>query len=386
MRETFMIYRFLVAFSLLFFLAGFAQALTMEPPKQESSPIPVPASLMCMAGPDAGPCKGRIEKYYYDEKDDTCKPFFWGGCQGRVPFESMKACEAACEGKALRVVQRDTQKLPVYAEMTFEIPITFRNTEFAVSVDGKTVGFQQGPITYTNHTQSRTLSFFPGAPGEKQVTVIAISGDRIMHAKKRFYWQGLPFVALVNHFGDGELITKKTELSVVAFNTDDVRITFNGVAVNPDFLGQEAKIYTFQPLWTAGTNELAIHGKSSDGKPVSQRYSFLYAENGVVRQGEKMFIRYDDNSVKGKSGPWFDVRVEGDAVRAAKRGRTVKTCVLKDDGWLTGRDDRILELNAVAPGTATVFITRNARFLESPENVQEIVLKVLSSAGEGGVQ
>jgi len=111
---------------------------------------------------------------------------------------------------------------------------------------------------------------------------------------------------------------------------------------------------------------------------VRQHYSFFFAENGIVRPGDKMFIRYEDEGVKGKSGPWFDVQVDGEAVRAAERDRTVKTCVLSDDGWRSERGSRILGLTAVAPGTATVRIVRNARFLESPGVEREIILRIVS--------
>jgi hypothetical protein len=160
-------------------------------------------------------------------------------------------------------------------------------------------------------------------------------------------------------------------------NVDDVKITFNGAEVRAESIGQEAKVYTFEPAWIAGKNLLRIDAQSHDGKPVSQSYSFMYAGNGMVRQGESMFLQYDDDGVKGKSGPWYDVKVKGDAVQAAERGRTVKNYMLTSDGWLFERGSRVLELKAVKPGPATVSIIRDARFLEAPELEREIVLKVI---------
>lgn len=50
----------------------------------------------CVEKPDPGPCKGRFESYAFDPVKRVCKPFFWGGCQGKVPFETREECEKKC--------------------------------------------------------------------------------------------------------------------------------------------------------------------------------------------------------------------------------------------------------------------------------------------------
>jgi hypothetical protein len=51
----------------------------------------------CSVQPDAGPCEAHITKYYYDAQEGKCKEFVWGGCQGTVPFHTLKDCEE-CSG------------------------------------------------------------------------------------------------------------------------------------------------------------------------------------------------------------------------------------------------------------------------------------------------
>ena len=53
----------------------------------------------CNLEPDAGFCKASIPKYYYDKKDNECKQFTWGGCDGVVPFDTMEECEKQCNCK-----------------------------------------------------------------------------------------------------------------------------------------------------------------------------------------------------------------------------------------------------------------------------------------------
>ena len=52
----------------------------------------------CKMIPDSGPCKAYIPKYYFDQGDQQCKQFIWGGCQGVVPFDSYLACQQTCGG------------------------------------------------------------------------------------------------------------------------------------------------------------------------------------------------------------------------------------------------------------------------------------------------
>lgn len=51
-------------------------------------------STNCSLQPNAGDCEAHIKKYYFDKSEGKCKEFFWGGCQGVVPFETMEECES----------------------------------------------------------------------------------------------------------------------------------------------------------------------------------------------------------------------------------------------------------------------------------------------------
>ncbi len=53
----------------------------------------------CSLLPDAGLCKAAFKRYYFDQNEQKCKEFFWGGCGGVVPFETLKACQEQCPCK-----------------------------------------------------------------------------------------------------------------------------------------------------------------------------------------------------------------------------------------------------------------------------------------------
>lgn len=50
----------------------------------------------CYEKPASGQCKAAHKRFYYDERARACKPFIWGGCDGKVPFESLDACKDTC--------------------------------------------------------------------------------------------------------------------------------------------------------------------------------------------------------------------------------------------------------------------------------------------------
>lgn len=61
---------------------------------QVKDPDDLPVS--CVGKPNPGHCRGRIRKYYFDYRDNRCKPFAYSGCGGRVPFETLEDCVHYC--------------------------------------------------------------------------------------------------------------------------------------------------------------------------------------------------------------------------------------------------------------------------------------------------
>lgn len=63
----------------------------------EKAPECIPIGA-CWTSPDAGPCMASIIKYYYDPVAKECKTFVWGGCGGRVPFDTLEECQVCLCG------------------------------------------------------------------------------------------------------------------------------------------------------------------------------------------------------------------------------------------------------------------------------------------------
>ena len=52
---------------------------------------------MCLLQVDEGPCRGEIERYYYNTITQKCEVFYYGGCQGNANnFRSYQECQKTC--------------------------------------------------------------------------------------------------------------------------------------------------------------------------------------------------------------------------------------------------------------------------------------------------
>ena len=85
--------------------------VSTEPPPGDQGATPPPSVRVnapgtvrvhpaaCARRPDPGPCKANDERYFYDQSFGRCRSFSWGGCDGVVPFQTLRDCIAACEGR-----------------------------------------------------------------------------------------------------------------------------------------------------------------------------------------------------------------------------------------------------------------------------------------------
>ena len=115
--------------------------------------------------------------------------------------------------------------------------------------------------------------------------------------------------------------------------------------------------------------------KRGGWKARKQGYTFVYAREGI-RQGETALL--DFGAVETKSGPFYSVSVEGDAI-VAGASRMADSYVLDNEGWL-GRETRLVcELKAVKPGQAEILIFEKPHFLQEKSLKEKIAITVLPS-------
>lgn len=52
---------------------------------------------ICLQMPYVGPCRALLPRYYYDRFTQSCRQFFYGGCEGNANnFRTLEDCDEAC--------------------------------------------------------------------------------------------------------------------------------------------------------------------------------------------------------------------------------------------------------------------------------------------------
>lgn len=355
---------------------GSAAAVAKESPEMKTRDgiAGILSSDSCTLKPETGPCKALFEKYYYNEKEKKCAVFFWGGCAGVVPFETLEECKKACEApETLRIKELRSLNDDLYAVVSLEFPKKWNISGFRLLVDGKEVNARPQSGGYSSDRQMESLLFFPGRPGVKRISVSTEVEGSTVEAIDSLNWNPRPFTALLDYVGDRMLVTGKKKVRFVTANTGDVTVKFNGKPAKTEKMGQDATFLSVEPVWRPGLNTLSLEGKGVDGVSIGKSYTFVNPERGI-RQGETVLLDFGFEG--SKSGPFYSVIIEGEALSAGK-DFAIASYVMNSEGWV-GRETRLVrELKAVKPGQARLTIFEKPHFLQEKRLKEEMVITVL---------
>lgn len=234
---------------------------------------------------------------------------------------------------------------------------------------------------------SRTIFVGPTPPGEeKDLRVTVRGGGRTLHGRARAFYA--PAAAILPAWIDGGLLLGSEGLSFQVRLVDDLVMTVNGAPASIGYLKMVPEDgITLSALAEAtlrpGWNEIVFTGRSYRGESITHRSEVLIAPDGLVHAGDVFRIVYGREG--SRSGPFFSVEVEGDAIRA----------VGPDDAVCRGRhweeeahpwgepeahgapDDRLIAaFVAERPGRATLKIYVKPHFLQDRRLEREIPLRV----------
>lgn len=82
----------------------------------------------CLLPRAEGPCSEKQSRWFYDQSERRCMPFYYGGCQGNANnFETQDACEQSC--RALSLVTGSWSNIPK-CSLTLQCFFSFSKTNF----------------------------------------------------------------------------------------------------------------------------------------------------------------------------------------------------------------------------------------------------------------
>ena len=295
---------------------------------------------------------------------------FSGVCSGQSP-------DAGAAVSTLRIISVKPAADSIYAIASLEYPkIWGDEAKFTVEVNGKPVRARKISGGFSSDRNVADLMFFPKRAGRQNITVKMGVGSRSAVAKSVFEWKQVPLITVMGHPGDREILTGKNgQLVVAAANIVDVRISFNGKDMYGRWTGSDVQARSLDPAWRQGKNTLTVSGTKFDGGLIVKNFTFFYmGEDGILPLGETAMLYYGREG--SKSGPFYDVRVDGDALAPL---RDVGTGVysMDSDGLLVPDTMLAKEFRAQKPGRAVIKVFIKSHFLEEKKLDRELAITVV---------
>ena len=284
---------------------------------------------------------------------------------------------AGAEGpQGLKIVSVKPMKGGIYAIVSVEFPKAWSDPALTVEVNGKPVRMRQAGGGFSEDRNMADLMFMPGRAARQSVAVKSMAGGRKTEARAGFDWTPAPFVAVLGHPGNREMVAAR-ETDHRGVNVTGMRIFFNGKEVHAKPSAGDIETLTFDPAWKKGRNVLTINADKWDGGMIAKNFTFFdLGEGGTLPPGQSALVHLGREGTK--SGPFYDVKVEGDPVALAQ-GTTVRRDIVDRDGWLVSETWVAAELRARKEGTAKVRVFVKAHFLQNMELEREFTITV---AGE----
>ena len=288
--------------------------------------------------------------------------------------ESLKQENQSPPPQELRIIGIEMLKEQVYAGVSIEFPRQWTDTEFKVEVNGKPVRTRPWSGGFSADRNMAGILFAPGKAGKKTVTVKAVVDGKKMEASTSLDWKPGPFLTVLRHTGNREMIFAKEKLTLAAANINDVRMLLNGNDVYSRVSAGDISLRTFEPAWKKGRNTLTVIAKGPDGNAVVKNYTFFYlGGNAALTVGETAVLHY--GSEGSKSGPFYNIDIEGNAVALLKKASAYNYAIDRE-GWLSGQTCFAQEIKGRQAGVSKVRIFVKHHFLGNMELERELTITV----------
>ncbi|MBP1748067.1 MAG: hypothetical protein H6Q52_606 [Deltaproteobacteria bacterium] len=280
------------------------------------------------------------------------------------------------QSDTVRIMSVEPAANGIYAVVSLEYPKSWGDdAKFMVEVNGKSMRARKISGGFSSDRNMTDLMFFPKQAGKQNITVRTMIKGRNIQSKSTFDWKQVPLIAMMGHTGDREMLMgKDKQLTVAVANIMDVRVSFNGKDIYGKLSGSDIQTRSLDPAWRQGKNILTVSANKFDGSLIVKNFTFFYpAENGILHPGETAVFYYGKEG--SRSGPFYDVKIGGDALTPVSDVRT-NVLSMDNDGWLVSDPMLGKEFRAQKPGSAVIRIFIKPHFLEKMKLDRELTVTV----------
>lgn len=231
---------------------------------------------------------------------------------------------------------------------------------FTFEADGRpaparAVGGGSDPRTLT-----ATYLVFPGAAC-RQLVARWGPGPKQRTAPASPRWKAPALALLLDRLGDREALLAPADLEVQVFPPATARLFQDGsplpaTRVEAPGPGERLRV---SPRWQPGLNAIRMVIEGPAGRS-ERALTFVLVQDGGLAPGDSARLVYGE--VGSRSGPFYRLTVEGDALALATDGLG-EVARAAGDGWIVGDQVHVATLQARVAGEATLRIARKASFL-----------------------
>jgi len=264
---------------------------------------------------------------------------------------------AAKDGPRIASV-RPVPDLP-YLSVDVEYPRDGTERSFTFEADGKPAPSRaMGGGSEPTHLQATYLVY----PGPACQRLVARWGDGAAErtAPVMPAWKAPSLTVLLGRLGDHEALFEAVDLEFQVFSPATASFLHDGTPLVPTRAeaGGPGERLRISPRWHPGLNEIRMAVTSPTGTR-ERTFTFVLLEDGGLSPDDTVRLVYGE--VGSKSGPFYRLAIEGDAVMVA--GNELGELPAADGGWIFHSPVVIAKLEAKKAGQATLRIERKGSFL-----------------------
>jgi hypothetical protein len=232
---------------------------------------------------------------------------------------------------------------------------------FTFEADGRPAPARAAGGGSDPQTITATYLVFPGAAC-RQLVARWGPGPKERTAPASPRWKAPALALLLDRLGDREALLAPADLEVQVFPPATARLLQDGsplpaTRVEAPGPGERLRV---SPRWQPGLNTIRLVVEGPAGRS-ERTFTFVLVQDGGLAPGDSARLVYGE--VGSRSGPFYRLAVEGDALALATDGLG-EVARAAGDGWIAGAQVHVATLQARAAGEATLRIARKASFLD----------------------
>ncbi|MCL6613490.1 MAG: hypothetical protein K6U03_02525 [Firmicutes bacterium] len=283
--------------------------------------------------------------------------------------------QAAGGLKVEEIIPLPTFTEPSYLFMELSYPQDWEKGSFRFFVDGRPAVFGDAGGGFGGGLNYAGFYLYVGEPGEKEIEIVFESPAATARTKTAVAFCSRGTLLLLDHY-DGEAVFAEEPLRFLSCFFKECRVVVNGERqeLQSTPITEGVSVLSCSPRLKPGVNSIEYAGLDCEGEEHRWTTTLFWAKDGRVKVGDRFKFGY--GYLGSKSGPFFDLALEGTALVPLEEGGDSFFPTLDEGKWLRLRHTFFQSFSAKEKGTAIIKVFKKKHFLGGYELEREVVFTV----------